>query len=71
MVESKTVRIPTNLFKNIQKTVLRVKELQYDSPYEFIIDAIKRRIEEILHLNISSEEKRKEEKIISDFNFFK
>ncbi len=67
MVESKTVKIPLNLFKTIQKIVLRVKELDYNSPNELIIDAIRRRIEDVLHLNIPSEEKMKQEKIISDF----
>ena len=67
MVESRTVKIPLDLFNSMQDVILKVRELQYQSPNEFIIEAIRHRIEEILQLNIFSEEKKEEVIIISDF----
>ena len=67
MVESRTVRIPEDLFGSVQKILLKGKGLGYQSPSEFIVDAIRHRIEEIRTQNKPSEGKKRERKIISDF----
>ncbi|KKL79305.1 hypothetical protein LCGC14_2016160 [marine sediment metagenome] len=67
MVKSRTIRIPLDLIISVETIISMDKELQYKSPFEFIVDAIRHRIEEVLKLNNPYGEKKKENNIISDF----
>jgi len=48
MPNYRTVRVPENLVETILKIIEKHKELGYRSHSEFIIDAIRRRIEEFI-----------------------
>ncbi|MEJ2251491.1 MAG: ribbon-helix-helix domain-containing protein [Candidatus Lokiarchaeota archaeon] len=48
MVSYRTVRIPENLVISINEIIEKRKELGYRSHSEFIIDAVRRRVEELL-----------------------
>jgi antitoxin component of MazEF toxin-antitoxin module len=56
MSKYRTVRIPASLVETILKIIEDHKELGYRSHSEFIIDAVRRRVEELLE---SLEEKNK------------
>ena len=62
----RTIKIPINLFYRIQEIILRFKELDFDTPSEFIKDAIRRRIEEFIDFNKEDKEKRS---LSADFEF--
>lgn len=62
----RTIKIPINLFYRIQEIILRFKELDFDTPSEFIKDAIRRRIEEFIAFNKEDKEKRS---LSADFEF--
>ena len=62
----RTIKIPINLFYSIQEIILRFKELDFDTPSEFIKDAIRRRIEEFIDFNKEDKEKRS---LSADFEF--
>jgi metal-responsive CopG/Arc/MetJ family transcriptional regulator len=44
----RTIRVPDELVKTIQELMEERKELGYRSHSEFIIDAMRRRVEELL-----------------------
>ena len=67
MVKSRTIRIPLDLIISVETVISMDKELKYKSLFEFIVDAIRHRIEEVLNLNNPCGEKKKENNIISDF----
>ncbi|MHA1805129.1 MAG: ribbon-helix-helix domain-containing protein [Promethearchaeota archaeon] len=46
----RTVRIPENLVETVLKIIEEKKELGYRSHSEFIIDAIRRRVEDLLKI---------------------
>lgn len=48
MVSYRTVKIPDELIKTVIDVIEEKKELGYRSHSEFIIDAVRRRIEELL-----------------------
>jgi len=66
MVKSRTIRIPLDLIISVKTVISMDKELKYKSLFEFIVDAVRHRIEEVLNLNNPSGEKKKEDNIISD-----
>ncbi len=66
MVKSRTIRIPLDLIISVKTIISMDKELKYKSLFEFIVDAIRHRIEEVLNLNNPYGEKKKEDNIISD-----
>lgn len=66
MVKSRTIRIPLDLIISVKTIISMDKELKYKSLFEFIVDAVRHRIEEVLNLNNPSGEKKKEDNIISD-----
>ncbi len=49
MSKYRTVRIPEDLVETILKIIKENKELGYRSHSEFIIDAIRRRVEDFVH----------------------
>ncbi|MHA1689126.1 MAG: ribbon-helix-helix domain-containing protein [Promethearchaeota archaeon] len=51
----RTVRIPENLIEAVLKIIKEKKELGYRSHSEFIIDAIRRRVEELILLQKNRE----------------
>ena len=65
----RTVKIPINLFYSIQEIILLFKELDFNTPTEFVKDAIRRRIEEFISLNPSYRKNKGKKDSISDFNF--
>lgn len=50
MANYRTVRIPEDLVETVLKIIDERKELGYRSHSEFIIDAIRRRVEELLKI---------------------
>ena len=66
MDDYRTVKIPINLFYSIQEIILQFKELDFDTPTEFVKDAIRRRIEEFININ---KEDKKEKHLTADFEF--
>jgi len=48
----RTVRIPENLVNSILKIIDTKKELGYRSHSEFIIDAVRRRVEDLLEKDL-------------------
>jgi len=52
MPNYRTVRIPEELVLTIQKLIEDNKELAYRSHSEFIIDAVRRRVEKLLKTKI-------------------
>ena len=50
MTDYRTVRIPENLVESALKIIRQNEDLGYHSHSEFIIDAIRRRVEEFLPL---------------------
>jgi len=48
MTQYRTIRIPEDLVNSIQKTIEKHKELGYRSHSEFIIDAVRRRVEMLM-----------------------
>ncbi len=48
MANYRTVRIPEDLVETVLKIIDERKELGYRSHSEFIIDAIRRRVEELI-----------------------
>ena len=53
----RTVRIPEDLVDTVLKLIETRKELGYRSHSEFIIDAIRRRVEYLLERNLVTKEK--------------
>lgn len=49
------VGIPTELYRQIEK-VIEYRQFGYRTPTEFVVDAVRRRLEELLQQVISSEE---------------
>jgi metal-responsive CopG/Arc/MetJ family transcriptional regulator len=49
MVEYRTVRIPEELVKTVKKTMKKRDNLAYRSHSEFIIDAVRRRVEDLMN----------------------
>ena len=49
MPNYRTVRVPEELVETITKLIKDQRELGYRSHSEFIIDAIRRRVEEFMH----------------------
>jgi len=49
MIKYRTVRIPEDLVESILKIMEERKELGYRSHSEFIIDAVRRRVEGLLN----------------------
>jgi len=60
------VKIPINLFYSIQEIILKFKELGFDTPTEFVKDAIRRRIEEFININ---KDNKQGEDLTADFEF--
>ncbi|MFO8018092.1 MAG: ribbon-helix-helix domain-containing protein [Promethearchaeia archaeon] len=58
MPNYRTVRIPEDLVESILKIIEEQKELGYRSHSEFIIDAVRRRVERFL--DIKREEQKKD-----------
>ncbi|MEE9378882.1 MAG: ribbon-helix-helix domain-containing protein [Candidatus Lokiarchaeia archaeon] len=56
MSNYRTVRIPEELVEAVLKLIKKQKELGYRSHSEFIIEAVRRRVEELLK-NINKENK--------------
>lgn len=56
MSNYRTVRIPEELVETVLKLIKKQKELGYRSHSEFIIEAVRRRVEELLK-NINKENK--------------
>lgn len=52
MTKYRTVQIPDKLIKEIQKIIELNNELGYRSHSEFIIDAARRRLEEVRKLSV-------------------
>mgnify|MGYP006297637073 CR=1 FL=1 len=48
MADYRTVRVPEELIETILKIIEEHKELGYRSHSEFIIDAVRRRVEKLL-----------------------
>jgi hypothetical protein len=46
----RTVRIPDDLVKSILKIINEYKDLGYRSHSEFIIDSVRRRVEQLLNI---------------------
>ena len=57
MPNYRTVRVPEELVETVLKIIKENKELGYRSHSEFIIDAIRRRVEEFLKNNKNEEKK--------------
>ena len=51
MSNYRTVRVPEELVETVLKLIKEKKELGYRSHSEFIIDAVRRRVEELLKNN--------------------
>ncbi len=51
MANYRTVRVPEELVETILNLIKEQKELGYRSHSEFIIDAVRRRVEELLKYN--------------------
>ncbi|MBD3215762.1 MAG: CopG family transcriptional regulator [Candidatus Lokiarchaeota archaeon] len=49
MVEYRTVRIPEELVKTVKKIMKKRDNLAYRSHSEFIIDAVRRRVEDLMN----------------------
>lgn len=47
MTTYRTVKVPEDLIQNIKETISKEKDLGYRSVSEFVIDAARRRLEEI------------------------
>ncbi len=58
----RTVRIPEGLVLTIKDLIIDFNDLGYRSHSEFIIEAVRRRIEEVSELHLNSH--KKEKKII-------
>lgn len=56
MPNYRTVRIPEELVETITKLIKDQRELGYRSHSEFIIDAIRRRVEEFIIINKNKKE---------------
>ncbi|MBD3340655.1 MAG: CopG family transcriptional regulator [Candidatus Lokiarchaeota archaeon] len=54
MPRYRTIRIPDDLVKSIQEIIDDHKELGYRSHSEFIIDAVRRRVEEFINFSQNS-----------------
>ena len=51
MSNYRTVRVPEELVETVLRVIKEQKELGYRSHSEFIIDAVRRRVEELLKTN--------------------
>lgn len=49
MVDYRTIRIPEDLVDTVQELIEKRGELAYRSHSEFIIDAVRRRVEELMN----------------------
>ena len=67
MVKTQPIEIPNDIIKYITNLMSKIKELSYENPREFIIEAIRRRLEDFLVLKIKSEPEENKEPIILDY----
>ena len=51
----RTIRVPENLVESVITLIGESKELGYRSHSEFIIEAIRRRVEDLIRLNLEKE----------------
>ncbi len=51
----RTVRIPENLVETVQKLIKENKELGYSSHSAFIIDTVRKRVEQIIKNNTEND----------------
>ncbi|TXT61280.1 MAG: hypothetical protein BAJALOKI2v1_40074 [Promethearchaeota archaeon] len=60
MTKYRTIRIPESLVKSVEVIIEKRQDLGYRSRSEFVIDAIRRRVETLLNSNHKNIEEDKE-----------
>lgn len=60
MTKYRTIRIPESLIESVEVIMDKRQDLGYRSRSEFVIDAIRRRVENLLNSNHKNIEKDKE-----------